>query len=157
MADPRVTRRDEERPKQWTPPNKAMNPIQIDGVRCRWVREYTNPENSDPTNVESKMSEGYVPVRATDPEVAHLTNLDRDGGDGLVRRKGLILMKIEDTLAEQRNNYYHKQAKLQQDTVDQTALEGMRRSSGAHNPEMELERSTSKPRVPTVRADTTDS
>lgn len=150
--DPRVTRREDERPKQWTPPNKALQPVQIDGVRCRWVRENITEDKEDRSNVESKMAEGYTAVRADDPCVAHLKNLDGTAKDGLVRRKGLILMKIEDDLAEQRNSHYHNKAKLMQDTVDETALESMRRSKGAHNPEMELTRSTSNPKVRTVNA-----
>ena len=151
MSDSRVTRRDEERVKHWTPPSKALQPIPIDGIRYRWVREATNADNDDRTNVESKMSEGYTPVRSDDPGVAHLRNLDK-AGDGTVRRKGLVLMKIEDHLAEERNNHYHRKAQLQQQTVNETALESMRRTPGAHNPEAEVTRSVSKPKVPTARA-----
>ena len=148
MTD-RVSRKEEERPKVWQPPKRAVEPLQMDGVTFRWIREYTNPEHNDLRNVESKRQEGYEPVRADEDCVKHLTNVTK-GDDGLIRRGGLILMKIDSDLAAQRNKHYSDQAKLQQKAVEETALGGLKRQGTLAEAKVTKEKSF--PKVPTTAA-----
>lgn len=140
----RITRRDTERVKQWQPPTHAAEPIRQDGVTFRWVRESTMGE-SDLRNTQSKMTEGYVPVKADDPAVENMHNLEPNKGDGLVRRGGLMLMKIDSTLAKQRNQYYSDRANQQQRSAEESAVKSLR--TRGQNPEAKLQRKKSFPKV----------
>jgi hypothetical protein len=101
-------------------------------------------------NTQSKMGEGYVPVKQDDAAVKNMQNLDPHKGDGLVRRGGLILMKIDSTLAKQRNQYYSDRANQLQQSAQEAAVKGLR--SKGQNPEAKLERKKSFPKVPTSEA-----
>lgn len=111
-----------ERVKEWQPPSKRVTLKSTKDVHLRWVRIASRGED-DRENMERRLREGYEVVSPEDElvreEVArgHLTVQE-----GRIVNKGLILMKIDRRLAQQRNEYYTKEANLHQQSVSE-ALE----------------------------------
>ena len=106
------------RPKmQWTPPQLLPDPEPEAGYAFRWIRLSTL-NNPDPTNISSKLREGWEPVKAsTQPKLYAMSSPNSRFPDG-VEIGGLLLCKTPVELTEQRNAYYQKQADAQMNSVD---------------------------------------
>ena len=70
MADNRIPRESRTREKtartpSWRPPELLPTPDPQNGYVFRWVRVSTNGA-SDPTNINSKLRQGWEPVKASD-------------------------------------------------------------------------------------------
>lgn len=106
------------RPKmQWTPPQLLPDPEPEAGYAFRWIRLSTL-NNPDPTNISSKLREGWEPVKAsTQPKLFAMSSPNSRFPDG-VEIGGLLLCKTPVELTEQRNAYYQKQADAQMTSVD---------------------------------------
>ena len=107
-----------ERPKmQWTPPQLLPDPEPEAGYAFRWIRLSTL-NNPDPSNISSKLREGWEPVKAaTQPKLFSMSNPSSRFPDG-VDIGGLLLCKTPVELTEQRNAYYQNQADAQMNSVD---------------------------------------
>lgn len=112
------SREQASRPKmQWTPPQLLPDPEPEAGYAFRWIRLSTL-NNPDPTNISSKLREGWEPVKAsTQPKLFAMANPNSRFPDG-VEIGGLLLCKTPVELTEQRNAYYQKQADAQMNSVD---------------------------------------
>lgn len=106
------------RPKmQWTPPQLLPDPEPEPGYAFRWIRLSTL-NSPDPTNISSKLREGWEPVKAsTQPKLYAMSSPNSRFPDG-VEIGGLLLCKTPVELTEQRNAYYQKQADAQMNSVD---------------------------------------
>ena len=106
------------RPKmQWTPPQLLPDPEPEAGYAFRWIRLSTL-NSPDPTNISSKLREGWEPVKAsTQPKLFAMSTPNSRFPDG-VEIGGLLLCKTPVELTEQRNAYYQKQADAQMNSVD---------------------------------------
>jgi hypothetical protein len=73
---------------------------------------------SDPSNISSKLREGYEPVKAEEyPEL--MMHASTDGRfSGGIEIGGLLLCRIPEELLKQRLEYYSQQNKNQMDSVD---------------------------------------
>ena len=123
MADNRLNRDTEkresfERVKSWAPPTLLPIPTPQDGYAFRWIRISTMNQ-ADPTNVSSKLREGWEPVRLADhPELKlYGTDTSEKFKDNVVVG-GLMLCKTPTELVEQRNAYYQQQTDMQTQSVD---------------------------------------
>ena len=123
MAENRLSRELEvretrERIKSWAPPTLLPTPAPQDGYAFRWIRISTMNQ-ADPTNLSSKLREGWEPVRLVDhPELhLHSTDTSEKFKDNVVVG-GLILCKTPMELVEQRNAYYQQQTDMQTQSVD---------------------------------------
>ena len=115
------TRETVERPKQWMPPQLLPDPVPQPGYAYRWIRISTLNKN-DPTNLSSKLREGWEPVKATDhPEIRLFGSANGQFPDS-VEVGGLLLCKTPVEFTEQRNAYYSKQADAQMQSVDNTFM-----------------------------------
>lgn len=119
MAEERSARaaqnRDEETraPRQWRPAALLPSPDPVAGYGFRWIRASLVGE-ADPTNVSSKLREGWEPVKAQDhPELAISGN-----NRGMVEIGGLILCKMPVETIRQRDAYYRQSAADQIRAVD---------------------------------------
>lgn len=113
----RKTRAEETRDLVWSPPNKLDVPEAPEGFKYRWVRRELMGDEED-ANVYRRMREHYTVVRA-DEVPGWECDQHREGRyAGVVRSGDLILMKVPIHVAEQRNAYYEKQARLMQQAVD---------------------------------------
>ena len=120
MADrtPRETqtRQSQER-KVWRPGTALEAPEPPLGFKHRWIRESVM-EYDDKTNVHKRRQEGYDLVRAEEyPEYTGPV-VDEGRNAGIIGVGGLVLARIPEELAEQRNQHYQKTTQNQMDAVD---------------------------------------
>ena len=110
-----------QRPEAWRPPEALPSPDNRPGWSHRWVRISTLG-NADPSNISSKLREGYEPCKAEDyPELMmHATTEGRFKGG--VEVGGLLLCRIRDEFLKQRMDYYSSQNKAQMESVDNNFL-----------------------------------
>ena len=115
------SRTQQERPKQWTPPELLPEPDKEEGYVYRWVRVSTL-NTSDPRNISSKLREGWEPVRIEEqPKFKLLANQDGQFKDN-IEIGGLLLCKSPKEFVEQRSAYYAKQTQDQTDAVDNNLM-----------------------------------
>ena len=111
------TRKAAYRPEAWRPPETLPMPEDRPGWKHRYVRLSTMGV-ADPSNISSKLREGYEPCKAEDyPELMmHATTEGRFKGG--IEVGGLLLCRIPEEFLRQRAEYYAKQNKAQMDSVD---------------------------------------
>lgn len=109
------------RPEAWRPPEALPSPDNRPGWSHRWVRLSTLG-TADPSNISSKLREGYEPCKAEDyPEMMmHATTEGRFKGN--IEVGGLMLCRIPSEFLEQRSQYYSNQNKAQMESVDNNFL-----------------------------------
>ena len=106
-----------ERPRSWQPPQLLPDPHPQDGWAFRWVRIATQGQN-DPSNISSKLREGWEPVRASDhPEIHIFADPNSQFKDNVVIG-GLMLCKTPTEFVSQRNDWYNRQSESQMSSVD---------------------------------------
>ena len=115
------TRQMTQRPEAWRPPETLPMPEDRPGWKHRYVRVSTMGQ-ADPSNISSKLREGYEPCKAEDyPELMmHATVEGRFKGG--IEIGGLLLCRIPEEFLKQRADYYDKQNKSQIDSVDNNFL-----------------------------------
>jgi len=101
----------------WTPPQVLQTPEAPPGMRYRWIRTHIRGEE-DKTNVHMRFREGYEPVHPSEVEGYDLPTIDEGKHAGTVGVGGLILAKIPEETANERNEYYKKQTEHQMTAVD---------------------------------------
>ena len=117
------TREKMERPKQWTPPQLLPDPNPEEGYAFRWIRISTL-NKADPTNISSKLREGWEPVKASDhPEIRLFGTANAQFPDS-VEVGGLLLCKTPVEFTEQRDAYFRQQAEVQMNSVDSNYMRG---------------------------------
>ena len=111
------TRRTMARPQAWRPPETLPTPDPRPGWKHRWVRTSTMG-TADPSNISSKLREGYEPCKAEDyPELMmHASTEGRFKGS--VEVGGLLLCRIPEEFLQQRMDHYAQQNKAQIESVD---------------------------------------
>ena len=110
-----------QRPTAWRPPETLPSPDDRSGWSHRWVRTGILG-TADPSNISSKLREGYEPCKAEDyPELMmHATTEGRFKGN--IEVGGLLLCRIPSEFLEQRSAYYANQNKSQMESVDNNFL-----------------------------------
>ena len=115
-----TTREKDARRKPWKPPSRLDTPPPPEGYGYRWIRAEVNGF-SDKQNVYSSMREGYELVRLEElPEEyqAMLPTIEDGKHAGVVSVGGLLLAKIPNETAEERNVYFRQRARDQMMAVD---------------------------------------
>ena len=126
MAENRIhreleTREKTPRKKSWQRPEVLPSPTPQDGYTYRWIRTSTQGQ-IDPTNVSSKLREGWEPVRAEDhPEITLVAVENEKFADNVVIG-GLMLCKAPQELVEERTDYYKQQTDNQIHSVDNNLM-----------------------------------
>jgi len=115
------TRQMTQRPEAWRPPETLPMPEDRPGWKHRYVRISTMG-TADPSNISSKLREGYEPCKAEDyPELMmHATVEGRFKGG--IEIGGLLLCRIPEEFLKQRADYYDRQNKSQIESVDNNFL-----------------------------------
>ena len=115
------TRQVVARPQAWRPPETLPSPDPRPGYKHRWVRTATMG-TADPSNISSKLREGYEPCKAEDyPELMmHAASEGRFKGS--IEVGGLLLCRIPEEFLQQRMEYYSNQNKAQMESVDNNFL-----------------------------------
>ncbi len=118
-----VEKREQElRNQTWSPPNMLPDPYPQDGWTFKWVRISTQGQD-DPTNYSKKLREGWeaVPVEEV-PEMEHLVLDPTPRFKGKVEVGGLLLCRMPESIANQRNEYYRNQSEEAMRSVDNTLM-----------------------------------
>lgn len=126
MADNRIPREAETREKSarkqaWRPPELLPTPDPQNGFQFRWVRASTNGQ-SDPTNINSKLRQGWEPVKAADHKELAIFGSEDDRFPENVVVGGLILCKAPQELVDERNEHYRNQSRQQIQSVDNSYM-----------------------------------
>ena len=119
MKTPRAsqTRDSQTRPQTWTPPSSLDAPPAPDGYRHRWIR--TEVLGFDDTkNMSGKMRSGWELVRADEYPDADYPIVEDGKYKGVIGVGGLVLARVPEEIAQQRSEYYKKQAQENVEAVD---------------------------------------
>ena len=105
------TRSKSERPKVWVPPSSLDAPPAPDGFRYRWIRA-ESVGFQDTKNITGRIREGYELVRAEEVEnAADYPVLDEGKYKGVIGVGGLLLAKVPEEIAQQRQQYMSERHK----------------------------------------------
>jgi len=125
MADrtPRktTTREDNSRRKPWAPPSHLQAPDAPPGYVHRWIRVAMRGEE-DKMNVNSKLREGWEPVRSDEYPDFEAPVIDDGQYQGVIGQGGLMLCRIPEETAQERNEYYGGRTREQMSAVDQDLM-----------------------------------
>lgn len=115
MAENRTPREIETREvtrRRWRPSSTLPEVMAKPGYRYHWVRTHLMGE-ADPMNIGRNIREGYEPVKVTDhPELQLESN-----AKGEVVVGGLMLCRMPEEMAKERDAYYANQAASQAKAV----------------------------------------
>lgn len=126
MAETRIareveTRTQQERPKQWMPPELLPEPDRQPGYEYRWIRVSTLNQ-ADPRNLSAKLREGWEPVAIEEqPKFQLLVDPSSRFKDN-IEIGGLLLCKTPSEFVEQRNAYVNQQTQAQTEAVDNNLM-----------------------------------
>ena len=132
------TRDKTERGKEWRPPSTLEAPEPPIGYKHRWIRESVM-EYDDRNNVHKRRREGYELVKAEDYPEFDAPVVDEGKNAGVIGVGGLLLARIPEEIAEQRNKHYTDVAQNQMDAVDHDWM----RENNPNMPKLAPQRSTS--------------
>ena len=112
------TRSKSERPKVWVPPSSLDAPPAPEGFRYRWIRAET-VGFQDTKNISGRLREGYELVRAE--EVKNSSDypvLEEGRYKGVIGVGGLLLAKVPEEIAKQREDYMRQQHEARSEAVE---------------------------------------
>ena len=136
MADrkPRsgATRETETRRKPWAPPSHLSAPDAPEGFVHRWIRVSMRGEE-DKMNVNSKLREGWEPVRKDEYPDYEAPTIDAGRYEGVIGQGGLMLCRMPEQTAHERNEYYGGRTREQMTAVDQDLMKEQHPSMPIHN------------------------
>ena len=101
------TRVKKERPKVWTPPSSLDAPPAPDGYRHRWIRAESMGQD-DSRNMSGKIRSGWDLVRSDEYPDEDYPTVAEGKHAGVIGVGGLLLARIPEELAKQREAYYQQ-------------------------------------------------
>ena len=111
------TREKESKPKVWTPPSSLDAPPAPNGFRHRWVRAETLGF-VDTKNVTGRLRQGYELVRSDEYPHSDYPVVEDGKYAGVIGVGGLVLTRVPEEIAQQRQDYYAKQSQEQVQAMD---------------------------------------
>ncbi len=127
-----ATRETETRRKPWAPPSHLSAPEAPEGFVHRWVRVAMRGEE-DKMNVTSKLREGWEPVRKDEYPNYEAATIDDGQYAGVIGQGGLMLCRMPEQTARERNEYYGGRTREQMTAVDQDLMKEQHPSMPIHN------------------------
>ena len=103
--------------RPWEPPSLLKTPEPPPGMRYRWIRTEIRGQE-DRKNVMQRFREGYVPVKPKEIPELDVPIIDYGQHAGVVGIGGLMLCKIDSSIAEERDNYFARKTDNQMTAVD---------------------------------------
>jgi hypothetical protein len=137
MTDTRTPRKSasretETRRKPWAPPSHLSAPDAPEGFVHRWIRVSMRGEE-DKMNVNSKLREGWEPVRKDEYPDYEAPTIDAGRYEGVIGQGGLMLCRMPEQTAHERNEYYGGRTREQMTAVDQDLMKEQHPSMPIHN------------------------
>jgi hypothetical protein len=115
------TRVKEQKTQTWTPPSTLDAPPAPAGYRHRWLRaELLGTDDSK--NIASRLREGFEFVRADEYPEQNFPTADKGKYAGIIGVGGLVLARIPEEIARQRESYFAKQTKEKDDAIKNDVL-----------------------------------
>ena len=111
------TRSKTERPKKWTPPTSLDAPKPPAGFRHRWIRSEIVGFD-DTKNVMGQLRSGWELVRADEYQDQDYPVVKDGKYAGIIGVGGLLLARIPEEIAKQRDEYFKKQTEARDEAVD---------------------------------------
>ena len=122
-----------ERPKEYKPPSSLDAPPAPDGFRHRWIRAESMGFN-DTKNIHGRLRSGYELVRADEYDDGDSYPIVMDGKyAGVIGVGGLLLARIPEEIAQQREAYYKDQTKQRDEAVNNDVLKEQHPSMPINN------------------------
>ena len=115
------TRVKEERPKDWTPPSSLDAPPAPDGFRHRWIRAESMGFD-DTKNITGKIRSGWDLVRSDEYPDSDYPVVDSGKHAGVIGVGGLVLARIPEELAKQREAYYSQMTQDRNEALENDVL-----------------------------------
>ena len=116
-----TTRVKDEKPKVWTPPSSLDAPPAPDGYRQRWIRAESMGFD-DSKNMSGRMRSGWVLVRADEYPGENYPIVETGKYAGVIGVGGLVLARIPEELAKQREAYYRQVTQDRNDALENDVL-----------------------------------
>ena len=111
------TRSKTERPKVWTPPSSLDAPPAPDGFRHRWIRA-ESLGFQDSKNISGRLRSGYELVRADEYKDTDYPVVTEGKYKGVIGVGGLLLAKVPEEIAKQRQEYMTNRHQDRSDAVE---------------------------------------
>ena len=115
------TRVKAERPKVWTPPSSLDAPPAPDGYRHRWIRAESMGFD-DTKNITGKVRSGWELVRADEYPDSDYPAVETGKHAGVIGVGGLVLARIPEELARQREAYFNQKTADRNEALDNDVL-----------------------------------
>ena len=115
------TRAKQEKPKVWTPPSALDAPPAPDGYRHRWIRAESMGQD-DSKNISGKTRSGWEFVRADEYPSEGYPSVQTGKYAGVIGVGGLVLARIPEELAQQREAYYNQMTADRNEALDNDVL-----------------------------------
>jgi len=129
----RTTREAESRAKNarrrpWAPPSRLDAPPAPPGYKHRWIRAEAGGIE-DRTNIAGRLREGYELVRGDEYPDYHVPTVEDGRHAGVISVGGLLLARIPEETAAERNAYYNERASDQITAADKELMKANAHSS----------------------------
>ena len=111
------TREKETRKKVWTPPSALDAPPAPTGFRHRWIRA-ESIGFQDTKNVSGRIRSGYELVRSDEYPDSDYPIVEDGKYKGVIGVGGLVLARVPEEIAQQRQDYYANQHKEKVEAMD---------------------------------------
>ena len=121
-----------EKPKIWTPPTSLDAPPAPDGYRHRWIRAESMGYD-DTTNMAGKLRSGWELVRADEYPNDNYPSIDNGKYAGMIGVGGLVLARIPEELARQREAYFNQKTADRNEALDNDVLKEQHPSMPINN------------------------
>ena len=115
------TRAKQEKPKVWTPPSSLDAPPAPDGYRHRWIRAESMGFD-DSKNMSGKLRSGWELVSADEYPESTFPTLEEGRYAGVIGVGGLVLARIPEELARQREAYFNQKTADRNEALDNDVL-----------------------------------
>ena len=115
------TRDKVKKPTTWTPPSSLDAPPAPQGYRHRWIRVEVLGFD-DTKNMSGKLREGWELVRSDEYPDQDFPSLTTGKYSGVIGVGGLVLARIPEEIAQQREAYYQDQTKQRDEAVNNDIL-----------------------------------
>ena len=126
------TRDKVKKPTTWTPPSSLDAPPAPEGYRHRWIRVEVLGFD-DTKNMSGKLREGWELVRSDEYPDQDFPSLTTGKYSGVIGVGGLVLARIPEEIAQQREAYYKDQTKQRDEAVNNDVLKEQHPSMPINN------------------------